>query len=135
LVGECRAILQSRLAEVERGALFTTAEGSPLRSVNVGQYLCYRNGNGKLPIAKFTTHDLRRTVATALVEMGVSLEVVAAVIGHEAGGRNVRTLMRHYVKTDMVARKVPVLVAWDAKVLELANGKASVSSVALLRRA
>jgi integrase len=100
--------------------------------VNVGQYLCYRKD--QLPIAKFTTHDLRRTVATALVEMGFSLDIVAAVIGHEAGGRNTRTLVRHYVRTDLVARKTPVLEAWDKKVLDAAEGGIE-SKVLMLRRA
>lgn len=132
LLGECRAILESRLAEVTRGPLFVTESGRAMQSVNVGQYLCYRKN--KLPIAKFTTHDLRRTVATALVEMGFSLDIVAAVIGHEAGGRNTRTLVRHYVRTDLVARKITVLSAWDKNVLDAATGRA-VPPIAMLRSA
>jgi integrase len=62
-------------------------------------------GDDKLPINKFTTHDLRRTVATQLAEMAIPLELVAAVIGHEADGRETRTLVRHYVRTDLLARK------------------------------
>ncbi len=132
LVGECRAIVKSCLAEVSRGPLFATESGTVVKSVNVGQYLCYRKE--RLPIAKFTTHDLRRTVATALVEMGFSLDMVAAVIGHEAGGRNTRTLLRHYVRTDLVAQKTPVLEAWDKKVLDAAAGRTA-SKVLMLRRA
>ncbi|WP_423069076.1 tyrosine-type recombinase/integrase [Devosia sp. CN2-171] len=131
LVGECRAIIESCLAEVSRGPLFATELGTVVKSVNVGQYLWYRKE--QLPIAKFTTHDLRRTVATALVEMGISLEIVAAVIGHEAGGRNTRTLVRHYIRTDLVGRKKPVLELWDKKLLDAVAGRTE-SNVLMLRR-
>jgi integrase len=73
----------------------------------------------KLPIAAFTTHDLRRTVVTMLVEMGVSLDNVAAVVGHEAGGRETRTLIRHYVRTDLVQRKRDVLLGWDEHIKKM----------------
>jgi integrase len=132
LVGECREILKSRLEEVGRGPLFLTENGSTMQSANVGQYLWYRQG--RLPIAKFTTHDLRRTVATALVEMGVSLDMVAAVIGHEAGGSNSRTLVRHYVRTDLIARKAPILGAWDQRLRESIAGETA-PSIVMLRRA
>jgi hypothetical protein len=39
------------------------------------------------------SHDLRRTVATMLAEMGIALDLVAAVVGHEAGGKETRTLV------------------------------------------
>ena len=40
-----------------------------------------------------------------MVELGISLDLVAAIIGHEAGGRDTRTLVRHYVRTDLIERK------------------------------
>jgi intergrase/recombinase len=54
-------------------------------------------------------------MATMLAERGVPLEIVAAVIGHEAGAKDTRTLIRHYVRTDHVARKMQVLLAWDER--------------------
>ena len=73
--------------------------GAVLTSAHVGHYLLARRH--RLPIDKFTTHDLRRTVATMLAEMGIGLDLVAALIGHEAGGKETRTLVRHYVRTDL----------------------------------
>jgi len=55
--------------------------------------------------------------------MGISLELVAAVIGHEAGGKDTRTLVRHYVRTEQVQRKAHVLTAWDSKVSDLISGE------------
>jgi integrase len=80
---------------------------------------CLWNRRHKLPIAKFTTHDLRRTVATALVDMGIPLDTVAAVIGHDAGRKGTRTLVRHYVRTEQIQRKAQVLGAWNEKVESL----------------
>jgi hypothetical protein len=75
-----------------------------------------------LPVAAFTTHDIRRSVATGLAEMAVAFEVVAAVIGHDAGGTNTRTLLRHYVRTDFLERKRSVLNAWDMRLRAIIEG-------------
>lgn len=121
IVGMAREIIQARLEAVGEGALFRTERGTTMRSVNMGQ--CLWSRRERLPVPKFTTHDLRRTVATALVDMGFPLDLVAAVIGHEAGGKDTRTLVRHYVRTEQVMRKAHVLTAWDSKVAELVFGE------------
>jgi hypothetical protein len=89
----------------------------------------------KLPISKFTTHDLRRTVATMLAEMGIALDLVAAVVGHEAGGRETRTLVRHYVRTDLVERKKTVLEAWHRRLREIIEGQTARGNVTRLEDA
>ena len=66
---------------------------------------------------------MRRTVATQLTEMAIPLELVAAVIGHEAGGRETRTLVRHYVRTDFSIGKKTILEAWDRRLSEIIEGK------------
>jgi integrase len=71
--------------------------------------------SARLPIAKFTSHDLRRTFATILAEIGVALDLVAAIVGHESGAKDTRTLVRHYVRTDMLERKAQALRAWDER--------------------
>ena len=72
------------------------------------------------------------SVVTMLAEMGISLELVAAVIGHEAGGRETRTLMRHYVRTDLIERKRTVLEAWDRMICSILNGTTMPGNVATL---
>lgn len=111
LVGIARRIIEDRLLLVRTGALYRTEAGTPLRSVNVAQSLWARRN--RLPVSKFTTHDLRRTVATQLAELGTPFDVIAIVIGHEAGTRETKTLVRHYVRTDLLQRKREVLQAWD----------------------
>jgi integrase len=71
--------------------------------------------NHQPPIAKFGTHDLRRTVATTMAEtLGISLEIIARVIGHTGGSASTRTLIAHYVRADFIEQKQTALLAWDA---------------------
>jgi integrase len=131
LVGVARQIIEVRLSSVQLGPLFMAETGTVLTAAHIGHYLLARRD--KLPIDKFTTHDLRRTVATLLAEMGVALDLVAAVVGHEAGGRETRTLVRHYVRTDYIERKGHVLRAWDERVQDIVAGR-EVGRVVHLRK-
>ena len=103
IVGAARDILEQRLSDVETGPLFLLDKGVVVTSAHIGHYLSTRVAT--LPIAKFTSHDLRRTFATMLAEMGIALDLVAAIVGHELGGKETRTLVRHYVRSDMLERK------------------------------
>jgi integrase len=129
LVGLARRIVEARLSTTKAGPLFTTSTGKPFSSAHVGHYLLGR----RLPIDKFTTHDLRRTVATVLVEMGFGLDLVAAVVGHEAGGKETRTLLRHYIRTDLTERKSLLLQAWDKRLLDILAGRESGNVLRLLK--
>jgi integrase len=121
IVGVARAILEQRLSGVDRGALFIIESGTVMTSAHIGHYLLTRGP--RLPIAKFTSHDLRRTFATMLAEMGVALDLVAAIVGHESGGRDTRTLVRHYVRTDLLERKAHALKVWDGKLKAIVKGE------------
>jgi integrase len=118
LVGLAKEIVQRRLPE--KGPVFAGEEGGPLSSSHVGQILSHRYD--RLPIAHFTTHDLRRTFATSLDRMGIALEVIAAIVGHEsASSRDTQTLVRHYLRTDKLERKRAALEAWDQRLREIVS--------------
>ena len=70
-------------SSVEKGPLFLLEKGVVVTSAHIGHYLLTRRTT--LPIAVFTSHDLRRTFATMLAEMGIALDLVAAIVGHESG--------------------------------------------------
>jgi integrase len=106
--------------------------GTVLTSSHVGRFLLMRAN--RLPVAKFSSHDLRRSFTTALVEMGVALDLVASIIGHEPGGRGSRTLIKHYVRTDMLERKAAALIAWDERLKAIVTGE-DVAKVVQLNRA
>lgn len=117
LVGAAREIVKDSVRRAAADAVFTTSTGQPLASSNVGSFLL--NYSDRIPISKFTTHDLRRTFATMLVDLGISLDAVASVIGHVGGSRETRTLVRHYVRTDLLEQKSRTLVAWDKHLASL----------------
>jgi integrase len=120
IMGAARQILERRLSDIENGELFATWTGSVMTSAHIGHYLLTRRA--RLPIATFTSHDLRRTFATMLAEMGVALDLVAAIVGHESGGKDTRTLVRHYVRTDLLERKAHALRAWDERLRSIITG-------------
>jgi integrase len=133
ILGVARDILEPRLTtSVDKGPLFMIESGAIMTSAHIGHYLLTRGA--RLPIAKFTSHDLRRTFATMLAEMGVALDLVAAIVGHESGGRNTRTLVRHYVRSDLVERKAHALRAWDERLGTIITGAEATTVVWLPRR-
>jgi integrase len=121
LVGFAREILERRLEEINEGPLFRTEKGDPLTSNCVASLLVKRRKD--IPIEHFTSHDLRRTVATELVDLGFSFEVVAAILGHEAGNKDVRTLVRHYIRSGLIEQKRKGLEAWQKRLQQIVNGQ------------
>jgi integrase len=132
-VGRAREILGQRLSGVDKGPLFLLGKGVVVSSAHIGHYLLTRRTT--LPIAVFTSHDFRRTFATMLAEMGITLDLVAAIVGHESGGRDTRTLVRHYVHSDMLERKAHALKAWDDRLKGIVMGEEAAKVVPLPRRA
>lgn len=120
LVGIARDIIERRLADRSSGQLFTTSTGLPINSLHVGIAL---RGNPP-PIDKITSHDLRRTVATQMAEaLGIELDTIARVLGHEAGGDKTRTLRRHYISAEFIEQKTSALLAWDGRLRAIITGE------------
>jgi integrase len=132
IVGLAREMLDQRLSDIEKGPLFLLEKGVVVTSAHIGHYLLTRRTT--LPIATFTSHDLRRTFATMLAEMGIALDLVAAIVGHEAGAKETRVLVRHYVRTDMLERKAHALRAWDERLKAIVTGEARPASVVEIRQ-
>ena len=129
ILGTAREVLKPRLEGIEAGPLFLLEKGVVLSASHLGHYLLTRRS--KLPIATFTTHDLRRTMATHMVETGIALDVVAVVIGHESGGKDTRILRRHYVHTDLLERKAHALQVWDERLRAIVTGEEAAKVVRL----
>jgi integrase len=130
IVGIAREILSGRLARTRRGPLFINETGAFLKSNDIGSAIVTRRK--RIPLPHFVSHDLRRTVATELVEMGIGYELVAAILGHESGTKAVRTLTRHYVRSDFLDRKRVALEAWDARLCQIIAGNVAPQNVVLL---
>jgi integrase len=130
LLGIAQTVLQRSLSRSEKGRIFGSQAGTLLTASHVGHALLHRKAI--LPVAPFSTHDLRRSVATALAEMGIPLDLVAAMLGHEAGSQNTRTLLRHYVRTDLIDRKREAFQRWDAKLIVAIAGAGRDEKIVLL---
>jgi integrase len=133
ILGTARELLEPRLDGAEKGPLFVLENGTVLTSSHVGRFLLTRAK--RLPVGKFSSHDLRRTFGTRLAEMGIALDLVAAIVGHEPGGKDTRTLVRHYVHTDMLEQKARALKAWDDRLRGIVLGEEVTKVVPIPRRA
>ena len=114
LVGLARQIIEARItAAGDDDRLFPSETGAALTSASIGTALFTRRS--RLPIALFRSHDLRRTAATMMFELGIAKDTIGAIVGHGAeDGRGSRTLIRHYLKSDIITRKTHALETWDA---------------------
>jgi integrase len=118
ILGLAREIIAARL---DNDILFESEVGKPLYAGLVGQQI--RQRWNRLPVDRFSTHDLRRSAATAMVKLGIPLETVANVVGHEASGSRVQTLVRHYVHDDFIDRKADALARWDRRLRQILAGE------------
>ena len=55
--------------------------------------------------------------------MGIALDTIAAVVGHQRGSRAERTLVRHYAKARLDDRVRLALGAWDARLRDIIAGR------------
>ncbi len=116
LVGRARSIVEDLIADESKGAFFQTVDKSrALRSDDIGLALNHR----ERPIEHFTTHDLRRTFVSGLDELGVTLETIAAAIGHQRGGNTTRTLVKHYSRPNLDIRIRDALMVWDSHITKI----------------
>jgi integrase len=118
ILGLAKEIINLRSGEE---IMFAAPSGKPFYPDLVGHRLSQRHG--KFPIAAFTSHDLRRTAATAMVRLGFSLELTSTVVGHEAGSGESRTLVRHYFHDEFVDRKADALARWDRRLRQILAGE------------
>jgi hypothetical protein len=63
---------------------------------------------------------LRRTAATGLQRLGISLQVVEAILGHTAGSR--AGVIGIYQRHDYAHEKASALEAWGAHVKNIVDG-------------
>jgi len=68
-------------------------------------------------IKAWVIHDIRRTVATGLQKLGVSLQTVEAVLGHTAGSR--AGIVGVYQRHTFADEKRAALEAWAEHVMKL----------------
>jgi integrase len=70
-------------------------------------------------VTRWTLHDLRRTAATGMGELGISGETIARVLNHSE--RAIAGVTSRYARADHSASKREALEAWAQHVLKLAD--------------
>ena len=73
-------------------------------------------------IKKWVPHDIRRTVATQLNELGVLPHVVEKILNHKMQG-----VMAVYNKAEYWPERVEALLQWQAKIKRIVAGKRIIS--------
>ena len=96
--------------------------GAYLFSVRAGPVAGYARGKRTLdkaigPIAPWTFHDLRRTVASGMAGLGVAPHVVDRILNHRSGV--VKGVARVYQRFEYVSERAAALNLWAAHVLKL----------------
>ena len=82
-----------------------------------------RDLNGGKDLPPWRLHDLRRTIATGLQRLGVSLQVIEAILGHISGTR--AGVVGIYQRHQFDVEKRQALDAWARHVDALVSGKAA----------
>jgi integrase len=88
-------------------------------------------GASPSPLAPWSVHDLRRTVATGLQRLGVRLEVTEAVLNHISGSRG--GISGVYQRHDWADEKRAALDAWAAHIFTVPAVKTQLPKVVKLR--
>jgi integrase len=87
--------------------------------------------NGGKAIPPWVLHDLRRSCATGMAEIGVEPHHIEAVLNHISGSR--RGVAGIYNKASYAGAKASALARWDEHVAAIVAGRSS--NIAPLRRA
>ncbi len=119
-----RAIIPDATGEL----VFTTDGKSP---ITIGSKIKSRL-DARMKIAPWRLHDLRRTAATGMAEIGVAPHVVEAVLNHVSGHR--AGVAGIYNRAQYAAEKTVALERWAAHVGDLVTG-AKAAKIVPMRKA
>jgi integrase len=116
-----RAIVQEAIAAIPAGQkhLFVGERGAVARTDDLSHDLTEAIEN--YGIAHFTVHDLRRTVATGLEQMGIPMTVISATLNH-VGDKGASVTRKHYAHADLSREVRGALSEWQAIVQRVIGG-------------
>ena len=99
--------------------------GQPMAPAAVTHAL--RNNLDQIAVERFTPHDLRRTCASGMAELGISRFVVARVLGHSD-----RSITGVYDRFEYWPQMKQALDAWSQRLMEIVSGEPPASNVVSL---
>lgn len=123
---QARAIISERLARSNNRLLFPTKVGNPHDVKHICNALLAARDHFGFVAADgsplpFTSHDLRRSVASYLRRLKFSSDVRDAILNHVTA-RNASVTEAHYTFVDLMSEKREALAAWDATLAHIAAG-------------
>jgi integrase len=120
-----RAILEARPKML--GCDFVFGRGKHRTRGFTGWSVCKVLLDGRIKangaeVAHWTNHDLRRTCATSMAELGVQPHIIEAVLNHVSGYKH--GVAGIYNRASYGPEKHAALILWADKLLEVVEGKA-----------
>jgi integrase len=110
-----RAIIAARPRN-ESGLVFAPGTSWSRRKLRLDAAITERLGK---PLAPWTLHDLRRTAATGMADIGIQPHVVEAVLNHISGSK--RGVAGVYNRSTYSAERKIALKKWAERVLAIVN--------------
>jgi len=95
LVGRAEEVVRRRMELAKDGYLFPSSVGGPITQTVIAHGLYYHqpyckvaptHERPRLPVTRWSPHDLRRTARTLLAQLGCPNDVAEAVLGHVQPG-------------------------------------------------
>lgn len=75
----------------------------------------------ELTVDKFKQQDFRRTVATQMGNLGISMADVTKVLGHSDEDEGAQVTREHYNLAEYIHEKINALTRWENKLQEILN--------------
>lgn len=124
----CEAILRADRVPSPNNLVFTTTGTTPVSGFSKGharviaemQAVGDAERGQRVPIPRWTFHDLRRTTATGLARLGIPVRVTEAVINHTSG--STAGVVGIYQRYDYGTEKRAPLEAWSRYIDQLVIG-------------
>jgi len=116
-------ILRS-LPRIEKSdLLFTTNAATPAQSFDRAKKRVHRTMEAALDesIRSWSFHDLRRTAASGMAEIGIAPHVIEAVLNHKSGV--IKGIAATYNRHTYLPEQRAALTAWARRIEEIATGE------------
>jgi len=105
------------------GYLFTTTGKSPVSGWSRVKRLldAAMTEIGAAPVLSWRLHDLRRTMVTSMVDLGVAPHVVEAAVNHVSGAR--AGVAGVYKRSQLLPERKAALERWGSRVQTIVSGR------------
>ena len=118
-----RAILQARLRTEDRTLLFGLREGRPYNGWHVSKIRLDRKiaeATGA-PLEAWVVHDIRRSVATRMADIGIAPHIIESLLNHVSGHKG--GIAGIYNRALYSAEKAQALSRWDEHISALVESR------------